>query len=203
MKLLFLLSASAFLSFGIGLEAKAQANDNPFTGAPTQYRVDVVTTQRNGAVLKMRLYVDGNKRRTDQETKNGLLILILRGDTNLMYNVIVSRKAYRVGLLDQNVLKSLANYELPKDMLQSSQKVGTEMVKGQLCDEYKFSIATGKTTGNADPNSETAGHIWISQSTHLPVASETLSAETEWENLDIGAQDPSLFKPPADFQRID
>jgi Putative zincin peptidase len=31
--------------------------------------------------------------------------------------------------------------------------------------------------------------------------SETEGATTEWENLDIGPQDPSLFVPPADFQR--
>lgn len=78
MKLLFLLSVSAFLSFGIDLPARAQANDNPFTGGPTQYSVDVVTTQRTGKALMMRMYVDGNKRRTEQETNNGPLVLILR-----------------------------------------------------------------------------------------------------------------------------
>jgi hypothetical protein len=203
MKSFFVLSASAFLSLGVGLEAKAQASDNPFAGAPTQYRVDVITTQRNGAILKMRLYVDGNKRRTEQQTNNGQLALILRGDINLMYTVIVARKAYRVGPLDQDLLKSLGNYELPKEMLQSYRKVGTEKVKGQVCDEYQFSIATGKKESSAETDDAISGHIWISQSTHLPVASETKTADTEWQNLDIGPQDASLFAPPADFQRID
>jgi hypothetical protein len=203
MKLLFVFTASAFLAFGIGLEANAQTNENPFTGAPTQYRVDVVTTQASGAVLKIRLYVDGDKRRTEQDTHNGPLALILRGDINLMYTVMVSRKAYRVGPLDQDLLKSLTHYELPKEMLQSKQKIGTETVKGQLCDEYQFSTATGKTDTGAGTNKDVLGHIWISKSTHLPVASETKSAETEWQNLEIGPQDASLFAPPVGFQRID
>jgi hypothetical protein len=200
MKLLFLLNASAFLSFGIDLPARAQANDSPFTGAPTQYSVDVVTTQRTGTALMIRMYVDGNKRRTEQETNNGQLVLILRGDINLMYTVIVSHKVYRVRPLDPSLLKSLNAYELATDMILSHEKAGTETVKGQVCDKYRFSTPTGKTQGTGAPDSA-SGFIWISQSTHLPVMSETEGATTQWENLDIGPQDSSLFEPPAEFQQ--
>jgi hypothetical protein len=200
MKLLFLLSVSAFLSFGIDLAAIAQANDSPFTGAPTQYSVDVVTTQRTRTALMMRTYVDGNKRRTEQETNNGQLVLILRGDVNLMYTVVVSRKVYRVSPLESSLLKSLDAYDLAKDMILSHEKAGTETVKGQVCDKYRFSTPTGKTQG-AGALDSTSGFIWISQSTHLPVMSETESATTLWENLDIGPQDSSLFEPPAEFQQ--
>jgi hypothetical protein len=129
MKKLFLLSMFAFLSFGLDLPARAQANDNPFAGAPTRYSVDVVTASRTGTALTMRMYVDGNKRRTEQETNNGQLVLILRGDVNLMYTVIVSRKAYRIGPLDPTLLASLDAYEFSKGMIVSHEKVGTDTVK--------------------------------------------------------------------------
>ena len=84
MKKLFILSVSAFLSFGVALPAKAQTSHNPFAGAPTCYSLDVVTASKTGANLTMRMYVDWNKRRTEQETNNGQLVLILRGDMNLI-----------------------------------------------------------------------------------------------------------------------
>jgi hypothetical protein len=203
MKKLLLLSVCMFLSFGVDLPAKPQANDNPFAGAPTRYSVNVVTTQKTGRALTMRMYVDGNKRRTEQETNNGQLVLILRGDLNLMYTVIVSRNAYRIGALDPTLLTSLDAYDFSKGMIVSHEKAATETIKGQVCDKYRFSSAPGKNNSSAETDSASSGYIWISQATHLPVMSKTQSATTEWENVDIGPQNPSLFEPPADFKQID
>ena len=201
MKLFPLLSLSAFLSFGINLPARAQANHNPFMGAPTRYSVDVVTVEKAGTSLAMRMYVDGNKRRTEQETKNGQLVLILRGDTNVVYTIIVSHKVYRVRPLDPTLLKSLNSYALATDMILSQEKAGTETVNWQFCDKYRFSSAKGKTDSSGTSDGATSGFIWISQSTHLPVKSQTERAVTQWENLDVGPQDPSLYEPPAGFQQ--
>jgi hypothetical protein len=123
-------------------------------------------------------------------------VLILRGDVNLMYTVIASRRVYRIGPVDPSLLESLDAYEFSKGMIVSHEKVGTETVKGQICDKYRFSSATDKNKSSAEPDSATSGYIWISQSNHLPVMSETEGATTEWENLDIGPQDPSLFACP-------
>jgi hypothetical protein len=203
MKKLFLLSVSAFLFFGTGLSARAQADDHPFAGAPTQYSVAVVTAQKTGAALTMWVYVDEKRRRTEQETNSGRLVLILRGDLNLMYTIIVSRKAYRVAPLDPSLLESLGTYEAAKDMMLSHEKVGTETVKGEVCDKYHFWSPTDKNKSAHRSEGPTSGYIWISQSTHFPVMSKTEGATTNWENLEIGPQDPSLFQPPADYKRID
>jgi hypothetical protein len=201
MKKLLMLSVSAFLSFGADLPARAQTSHNPFAGAPTRYSVDVVTASKTGANLTMRMYVDGNKRRTEQETNNGQLVLILRGDMNLMYTVIVSRKVYRIGPLDPSLLASLDAYEFPRGMIVSHEKVATETVKGQVCDKYRFSSARGEKKSGAGSDTATSGYIWISQATHLPVMSKTESATTEWINLNAGPQDSALFEPPAEYQQ--
>lgn len=201
MKKLFILSVSAFLSFSADLPAGAQTSHNPFAGAPTQYSVVVVTASKTGANFTMRMYVDGNKRRTEQETNNGQLVLILRGDMNLMYTVIVSRKAYRIGPLDPSLLASLDAYEFPRGMIVSHEKVATETIKGQVCDKYRFSSARGEKKSSGGSDSATSGYIWISQATHLPVMSKTESATTEWINLNVGPQDSALFEPPAEYQQ--
>jgi hypothetical protein len=202
MKKLLLLSVLAFVSFGVDL-SKAQTDDHPFAGAPTQYSVAVVTAQKTGAALTMWMYVDQNKRRTEQETNNGRLVLILRGDLNLMYTIIVSHKAYRVAPLDPTLLESLGTYEVAKDMMLSHEKVGTETVKGEVCDKYHFSSPTDKNKSSHGLDRATSGYIWISQSTHFPVMSKTETATTSWENLEIGPQEPSLFEPPTGYKRID
>jgi hypothetical protein len=203
MRFLLFATVSALLSFGTEFGATAGVTDNPFAGAPTRYSVDVVTSQKAGKTFTMHVYVDGDKRRTEQDTSNGLLVLILRGDLNLMYTILVSRKAYRVRPLDPSLLKSLDAYELAKGMLISPDQVATETVQGQVCDKYRFSSAPEKTKGSQETESATTGFIWISQSTHLPVMSQTADTTTEWENLNLGSQDSSLFTPPSDFQPMD
>lgn len=201
MRFLSLVSVSAILSFGTDFGARAQATDNPFAGTPTKYSVDVVTTEKAGKTFTMHTYVDGDRRRTEQDTANGQLVLILRGDLNLMYTIIASRKAYRVRPLNPSLLKSLDAFELAKEMLISPYKVGTETVKGQVCDKYRFSSTPAH--GSQEAESTSTGFIWISQLTHLPVLSQTADATTEWENLDLGPQDSSLFTPPPEFQPVD
>ena len=66
-------------------------------------------------------------------------MLILRGDVNLMYTVVASRRVYRIGPLDPSLLASLDAYEFSKGMIVSHEKVGTETVKGEVCDNYRFS----------------------------------------------------------------
>jgi hypothetical protein len=151
----------------------------------------------------MHMYVDGSKRRTEQETNNGKLVLILRGDIDMMYTVLVNRKAYRSRAADPTLVKSLDAYGFANGTLLSRDKVGTETIRGQVCDKYRFSAAI-ENTGDSEANkSAGSGFIWISETTHFPVMSKINDTTTEWENLQVGPQDPSLFLPPADFQSAD
>jgi hypothetical protein len=152
------------------------------------------------------MYVDGAKRRTEQETNNGELVVILRGDVNIMYTVLVARRLYRVSAFDPKSLKSFDVFELAKEIGVSGERVGTETINGEVCDKYHFSSDAGKEQGSTkggESHLPTSGFIWVSQSTHLPVKSETATATTVWQNLDLGPQEPSLFVPPADYKLID
>jgi hypothetical protein len=197
MNRLLVLSLFSSLLITTAFLAEAQTKAIPFAGAPTQYSVDVVTTRKSGTPLLIRMYVDGAKRRTEQETNNGGLVVILRGDVHMMYTVLVARKLYRVSSFDPKLIEPFDVTQLAQEIGVTREKVGTETINGEACDKYHYSSDTGKEKGS------TSGFVWISQSTHLPVKSETAMATTVWQNLKVGPQEFSLFLPPTDFKPID
>jgi hypothetical protein len=206
MKRLFVPGLFFSLIITSAFQAKAQTTASPFAGAPSQYSVDVITTRQSGAPFLIRVYVDGAKRRTEQQTNNGRLVVILRGDVNMMYTILVARGLYRVSAFDPKSLKSFDVSELAKEIGVNGERVGTETINGEVCDKYHYSSDAGKEQGSTksgESHLPTSGFIWVSQSTHLPVKSETATATTIWQNLNLGQQEPSLFVPPADYKLID
>jgi hypothetical protein len=206
MKRLFVPGLFFFLIITTAFQAKAQTTASPFAGAPSQYSVDVVTTPKSGTPFLIRMYVDGAKRRTEQQTNNGGLVVILRGDVNMMYTILVARRLYRVSAFDPKSIKSFDVSELAKAIGVTGERVGTETINEQVCEKYHFSSDASKEQGSTksgESHQQTSGFIWVSQSTHLPVKSETPTATTVWQNLNLGQQEPSLFVPPGDYKLID
>jgi hypothetical protein len=206
MKRLFAPGLFFSLIITTAFQAKAQTPASPFAGAPSQYSVDVVTTPKSGTPFLIRMYVDGAKRRTEQQTNNGGLVVILRGDVNMMYTILVARRLYRVSAFDPKSIKSFDASELAKAIGVTGERVGTETINEEVCDKYHYSSDAGKEQGSTKSGAShlpTSGFIWVSQSTHLPVKSETATATTVWQNLNVGPQEPSLFVPPGDYKLID
>jgi hypothetical protein len=129
--------------------------------------------------------------------------MLLRGDVHIMYTVLVARKLHRVSHFDPNLIESFDISEVAKEIGVTREKVGTETVNGEVCDKYHYSSDAGKEKGSTKSGGSTSGLVWISQSTHLPVKSETGTATTVWQNLQVGPQEPSLFLPPTDCKLID
>lgn len=71
--------------------------------------------------------------------------------------------------------------------------VGSEMVEGVACTKYKITTAEKKIY-----------FMWDDAAKQIPVktASENGSFTELWTNFKTGAQDVSLFEPPADFKRV-
>src|SRR5258708_37111443 len=132
------------------------------------------------------MYVDGAKRRTEQQNSNGELGVILRGDVNMMYTVLVARGLYRVSAFDPKSIKSFEVSELAKEIAVTGERFGTETINGEACDKYRYS-----------------GFIRVNQSTHLPVQSETATAPTVWQNLNLGRHEPHALVRPANYSLTD
>ena len=73
--------------------------------------------------------------------------------------------------------------------------VGTEMVDGQLADKYDQSTE------------QCAVYTYVSSSTHLPLKTEAVCAEThvvtEFTNVRLGAPPAGLFELPSGYQKFD
>jgi hypothetical protein len=85
MKRLFAVGLFTLLSINPLFTAPAEEkSDNPLADAPTQYSADLVVSRKVGTPVNMRVYIDGNKRRTEQSANAGTIV-ILRGDLGKRY----------------------------------------------------------------------------------------------------------------------
>ncbi|MBV8099409.1 MAG: hypothetical protein JOZ31_09660 [Verrucomicrobia bacterium] len=203
-----LMSAGWFALVSIlpAFTAPAEETTDPLANAPTQYSADLVVTRKVGpkTPVTMKVYVDGNKRRTDTGTTGN--IIILRGDLNKRYVLTPNGKTYMEAPLDPRMLESPSDWA--KRMGLVHEKVGTEDVNGETCDKYSYTsdpkkMATGQNQRMMPATRAITGFIWVGQETHMLVKSENEVTSAEWKNIKIGPPDASVFELPADYKKIE
>jgi hypothetical protein len=206
MKRLFAVGLFSLFSINPLFTAPAEEKiDNPLANAPTQYSADLVVSRKVGTPVTMRVYSDGNRRRTEQpQGPNGGIVVILRGDLSKRYILNPGTKTYAELPLDPRMLESSADWSKRLGIVH--EKVGTEDLNGETCDKYHFSVdqkAQDPQNRPLMPQSQGAvsGFIWVSQSTHMLLKSENSVTTAEWKNVKIGSPDSSLFEVPADYKK--
>ena len=205
MKRLFAVGLFTLLSINPLFTAPAEEKDNPLANAPTQYSADLVVTRKVGTPVTMRVYSDGNKRRTEQpQGPNGGIIMILRGDLGKRYILNLGTKTYAELPLDPKMLESTGDWSKRLGIVH--EKVGTEDLNGETCDKYHFSLDQKSQDPQNKPlmprpQGGVSGFIWVSQSTHMLMKSENSVTTAEWKNVKIGSQDSSVFEVPADYKK--
>gem|GEM_PF-1880592 len=179
-----------------------ETKDNPLANAPTQYSCDLVLSRKAGPPMTMHIYVDGNKRRTERDGAGGNIV-ILRGDLNKRYILTPGTKTYLEGPLDPRMLESPADWAKRMNIIH--EKVGTEDVNGETCDKYSYGSGSPTPGTQNKPAMPAArpmnGFIWIGQTTHMLVKSESAGSSAEWRNIKLGPPDASLFELPADYKK--
>jgi hypothetical protein len=204
-----LISAGLFALFSLlpAFSAPAEETTDPMANAPTQYSADLVVTRKVGprTPMTMKVYVDGNKRRTDQSNASGTII-ILRGDLSKRYVLTPNNKTYTEAPLDQRVLESPNDWA--KRMGLVHEKVGTEDINGETCDKYSYAsdpkkMAAGQNQPMTPATRAITGFIWVGQKTHMLVKSQNEVTTAEWKNIKIGPPDASVFELPADYKKLE
>jgi hypothetical protein len=206
MKRLFAVGLFTLLSINPLFTAPAEEkSDNPLADAPNQYSADLVVSRKVGTPVNVRVYIDGNKRRTEQAA-NGGTIVILRGDLGKRYILNTAAKTYMEMPLDPRMLESTADWSKRLGIVH--EKVGTEDINGETCVKYRFSADPSKTQNGKGPQQlmpraqgSVTGFIWVGQSTHMLLKSENPVSTAEWKNVKLGAPDASLFELPADYTK--
>jgi uncharacterized protein DUF4412 len=187
--------------------APAEETTDPLADAPTQYSADLVVTRKVGpqTPMNMKIYVDGNKRRTDQGTAAGNII-ILRGDLSKRYVLTPSSKTYVEAALDPRMLESPNDWA--KRMGLVHEKVGTEDVNGETCDKYSYTsdakkMAAGQNKPTMPATRTISGFIWVGQKSHMLLKSENEVTTAEWKNVKVGPPDASVFELPTDYKKLE
>jgi len=187
--------------------APAEETTDPLADAPTQYSADLVVTRKVGpqTPMNMKIYVDGNKRRTDQGTAAGNII-ILRGDLSKRYVLTPSSKTYVEAALDPRMLESPNDWA--KRMGLVHEKVGTEDVNGESCDKYSYTsdakkMAAGQNKPTMPATRTISGFIWVGQKSHMLLKSENEVTTAEWKNVKVGPPDASVFELPTDYKKLE
>jgi hypothetical protein len=153
--------------------------------------------------MTMKIYVDGNKRRTERDVAGGN-VTILRGDLSKRYMLVPGNKTYMEAPLDPRMLESPNDWA--KRMGLVHEKVGTEDINGETCDKYQYSPDPKKTANQPTlPNGrgQMTGFIWVGQKTHMLVKSDNAGSTAEWKNIKLGPPDASLFDLPADYKKAE
>jgi hypothetical protein len=191
----------ALVSLLPAFTAPAEETTDPLANAPTQYSADLVVTRKVGppTPATLKIYVDGNKRRTEREG-NGGNIIILRGDLSKRYVLTPGNKTYVEAPLDPRMLEAPNDWAKRLGLIH--EKVGTEEINGETCDKYQYSSDPKKTANmpNARPMT---GFIWVGQTSHMLVKSENAGSTAEWKNIKVGQPDASLFELPADYKKLE
>ena len=196
----------ALVSILPAFSAPAEETTDPLADAPTQYSADLVVTRKVGppTPMTMKIYVDGNKRRTEREGSSAQII-ILRGDLSKRYILTPDSKTYVEAPLDPRMLESPNDWA--KRMGLVHEKVGTEEINGESCDKYQYSSDPKKTANGQNKQVPAAramtGFIWVGQTTHMLVKSENAGSSAEWKNIKVGPPDASLFDLPADYKKAE
>jgi len=205
-----LMSAGLFALVSIlpAFSAPGEEATDPLANAPTQYTADLVVTRKVGppTPMTMKVYADGNKRRTERDGTGGN-IMILRGDLSKRYILTPGTKTYMEQPLDARMLESPNDWA--KRMGFVHEKVGTEEINGEMCDKYEYKSDPNKTNGQnklpnvPSPRGQMTGFIWVGQTTHMLVKSENAGSSAEWKNIKLGPPDASLFELPADYKKAE
>jgi hypothetical protein len=166
----------------------------PTPGAPApwtpdkQFSTDEVITMKDGQSVTAKSCTDNGKIRMEMSVSGMSLVTILRPDEKKMFTVMPAQKMVVEMALDPAKLtqyKALSSNADAKFDL-----VGPDVVNGTACVKYKMT-SENKTY-----------YWWVNPITKAPVKfmPEDGATSIAFTNYKAGAQDASLFEPPAGFQ---
>jgi hypothetical protein len=163
-----------------------------------------MVTTMNGRVMQMKYYVSPGAVRTEMAQNGNQMIMIMRIDCQVMWNIMPQQQMYmemsianltrgRGGPGGQNVVNAMSMPDTKVDR----QKIGSEQVGQYMCDKYHVTVTTKNGTYTST--------MWAARQLNgFPVKflDDKTGATTEFRDINLGAQDPSLFQPPSGYRKM-
>jgi hypothetical protein len=155
-----------------------------------QYSATETVTTWGRAPIETRVFVDGDKVRTEQPSPGGWkVIAIIRPDQQTVFWVILAKKMLLPLPFDPERIKQ----QVPPPTLDGAEPLGQQTIFGIACNKCRLTNASGRKF-----------LLWTSAATGTPVkimATDRTYLQV-WTNYQAGPQDPALFEPPDDFQDV-
>ena len=173
-------SLKFLLCFGLAAVAVQAANNSPMADWPKSYSVEMETTA-GGMTTKSKLFVDGDKMRTDMDANGMQMSSIVRKDKRVSYSLMHAQK-----MVMENPLQDAPAAQNALEPVW--EKVGPATINGQACTEYRMKLGADVTT-------------FFINSEKLPVRMANASMTMDYKNFKAGAPDASLFEIPAGYSK--
>jgi hypothetical protein len=180
-----------FLFSGHG--AIAQLTSKPFSA-------DKVVT-KGGKTTTTKVYATPTAVRAEGEQNGKKYIAIDRFDRKVIWSIMPEQKMYIEMEMPAGADMAAGMNELAKGMMKDAQMkheaLGSEQVSGLQCDKSRTTVTWQGITGSSVEWSakELGGFVVKKQD-------DTLKQLTEYKNIQLGPQDPSLFELPAGYKKM-
>ena len=174
-------SLKFLLCFGLAAVAAQAANNSPMAEWPKAYSVEMETTA-GGMTTKSKLFVDGDKMRTDMDAGGMQMSTIIRKDKKVSYSLMHAQKMVMENPL-QDAPAAAQAAEEPK-----WEKIGSATVNGVACTESKV-VTSGQEM-----------HYFLNSDKFL-VRLSSKDMTMDYKNFKAGAPDAALFEVPAGYTK--
>ena len=163
-----------------------QASAPPFTMAK-QFSTDQVITDKSGTTIANKMFMDGDKIRTEMNAHGVDVVSIVLPDERKIYSILPSQKMVMVMPFDAAKFKDQTDAFNGKFEL-----AGSEVVEGIPCTKYR-EVVDNKTY-----------FLWTDAMHNIPVRMTAAdgSFTAVWKNYKVGPQDPALFVIPDGYQTM-
>jgi hypothetical protein len=157
------------------------------------YSTNMVILEDGQVVESMKLYVSGQKSRTEG-LMGGEMIGIVRRDRGVSYSLYPNKRVYteRVLSASQPGQPDLSTLDLDK---LKRVNLGRETVLGYACTKMRV------TVGNMPNGQPLNATVWVADNLGLPIRLETMGIVQENRNLAIAPQRASLFEIPDGYTK--
>lgn len=159
-----------------------------------EFSATVVSTAQ-GQSMKGKVFVKGDRMRTEMEIAGETNITITRPDKKVVWIAMPEQKMYMEMPLTDKMQQKMMMKD-PEDRAKMKH-LGAETVNGYDCDKYEFD-----TTANGKSLKQ---YVWIAKKLGMPIKSATAdgSMTMEYRDIQVGGVADSVFEMPQGYQKMD
>jgi hypothetical protein len=185
-KLLLVCQFAVFCALLVGSrDAGAQTSIPSFSADEIRTMGKQVTTGK--------VYASAGAVRTEGERKGKKAISIMRLDKKVIWNLMPDQKMY----MELPFMSSAEVASMAKDAKIEKESLGSEQVGVYHCDKYRVKVTyEGKVYTSVEWDARELNGFAVKK------GDEKGAWATEYQNVHLGPQDPSLFEVPAGYQKF-